>query len=42
MRAPVIEGEKVKDYNEYLKYLKKNNPGAVAALNYTAPKRKCR
>ena len=42
MRAPVIEGEKVKDYNEYLKYLKKNNPGAVAALNYTVPKRKCR
>ena len=43
MCAPIIKGENVKDYNEYLQYLKKNNPSVIATLNTTTQqKRRCR
>lgn len=30
--APVVDGGGVKDYNEYLQYLKKVDPSAIAAV----------
>lgn len=38
--APYVTN--VKDYNEYLQYLKKEDPAAVAALNGNNNRRKCR
>ena len=39
--APVVDTGTVKDYNEYLNYLKKVDPSAIAVMN-NQPKRKCR
>ena len=40
--APVVQNANVKDYNEYLQYLKKMDPSAIAALGYNNNRRKCR
>ena len=40
--APVIENATVKDYNEYLQYLKKTDPSAITVLGYNNNRRKCR
>lgn len=41
--TPFIKDTKIKDYNEYLQYLKKTDPSAVAALgSEIAHRRKCR
>lgn len=40
--APVVKDGSVKDYNEYLQYLKKTEPASIAVLNNNQVKRKCR